>query len=252
MIVDAFNAVVFYPIYNILALSAAVVPGGDIGIAMILVTILVRIIIFPLSLAAARTQIGMQEVNPKLEKLRVELKDNKEELARRTMALFSEHKINPFSSIGLLLIQIPIIIGLYSVFLKEALNPDLYFDVTILYDFIVPLVSTTNPPSFLFLGLIDLKAKSIILALLTAISQVIFMQLTMPTKPKPTGNSFRDDLSRSMFIQMRYVFPPLMGFIAYFTGGAVALYFLVSNIFGIIQTVLVKRIYAVHEKGKDN
>jgi YidC/Oxa1 family membrane protein insertase len=215
---------------------------------MIVVTILVRVILFPLSLGAARTQIGMQEINPKLEKLRTELKNDKEALARETMALFREHKINPLSSIFLLLLQIPIIIGLYSVFLKEAQNTGLYFDPALLYDFVSPWVSSTNPPSFNFLGLIDLKAKSIVLAVLVAISQYLFMQVAMPQKPKPTGNAFRDDLSQSMHVQMRYVFPFVMGFIAYATGGAVALYFLVSNIFGTAQTAAVKKIHDNNEK----
>ncbi|MEK9177200.1 MAG: membrane protein insertase YidC, partial [Patescibacteria group bacterium] len=185
-----------------------------------------------------------QEVSPQLTKLQTELKDDKEKLARETWALFKKHKVNPFSSIFLLILQIPIIIGLYSVFLKEAQNTGLSFDPALIYDFFLPLVASAPAPSFLFLGLIDLKAKSYALAALVAISQVLLMQIAMPDKPKPTGNTFRDDLSRSMHINMRYVFPVIMAFVAYATGGAVALYFLVSNIFGIAQTWAVKRIHA--------
>lgn len=244
--VGLFNTFIFEPIYNALAFFVYLIPAHDIGVAMLIVTIVVRLILFPLSLAAARTQVALQEVNPKLEALRTEFKDNKEELAKRTMVLFKEHKVNPFSSILLLIVQLPIIIGLYSVFLKEAHNAALYFDPVLLYSFVEPVISTTNPPSFLFLGLIDLKGKSLFLALLVAVSQVYFAQLTMPKKPERTGNSFRDDLSHSMHIQMRYVFPIMIGVIAYISNGAVALYFLVSNIFGIVQTAVVKRLHAQH------
>jgi YidC/Oxa1 family membrane protein insertase len=244
--IGLFNAAVFEPIYNALAFFVYLVPGHDVGVAMVVVTLIVRLVLFPLSLGAARTQVAMQEVNPKLEALKAELKDDKEALAKRTMELFKEHNINPFSSILLLIVQLPIVIGLYSVFLREAHATS--FDPTLLYSYIhVP-----DSVSFSFLNLIDLKGKSIVLALLVTLSQVYFARLTMPQKPQATGNSFRDDLSHSMHIQMRYVFPLMIGVIAYIGNGAVALYFLVSNIFGIVQTVAVKRIHARHEEPKND
>lgn len=238
MIPELFDAFIYEPIYNTLAFTVGVIPGGDLGIAIIIVTLLVRILLFPLSIGATRTQMEMQELNPKLTELREKLKDNKEELARRTMALFKEHKVNPFASILLVFIQIPIILGLYFVFRNEAIDGS--FDPALLYSF-VPPPEVLSP---FFLGLIDLAGKSVTLAVLVALSQFFYARLTMPaTAPKATGNSFRDDMARSMNIQMRYVFPFIFGFIAYYISAAVALYFVVSNLFGIAQTFAMKKMH---------
>jgi len=235
MISNLFNAFIYEPIYNTLAFTVGAIPGGDLGIAIIVVTILVRLILFPISAAATRTQMEMQELNPKLQKLREDLKDNREELAKQTMAIFKEHKVNPFSSILLVFAQIPIIFGLYFVFLNEGRVGS--FDPTLLY----PFVSLPVGVSPLFLGVIDLTGKSITLAVLVALTQFVYSRLTMPPPAPSAKNSFQGDLAKSMHIQMRYVFPVVLGFIAYFITAAVALYFVVSNLFGIVQTYAMKR-----------
>jgi YidC/Oxa1 family membrane protein insertase len=235
MISSFFHTVVYQPMYNALAFIIGFVPGADVGIAVILLTIVVRLILFPLAFSATRTQMAMREIDPELKKLREELKDNKEELARKTMTLFREHKINPFASFLFLLIQLPIIIGLYAVFRIESSS--LSFDQTILY----PFVHAPEGASLIFLGLIDLAGKSILLALIVAATQFAYSRLMMPKAPQATGKAFQDDLSKSMHIQMRYVFPIVIGFIAYATNGVIALYFIVSNLFGIVQELVVKR-----------
>jgi YidC/Oxa1 family membrane protein insertase len=221
--------------YNALALIVSYVPGADVGIAVILLTVVVRLILFPLAYSATRTQMAMREIDPELKRIREELKENKEELAKKTMALFREHKINPFASIFFLLIQLPIIIGLYSVFYVEGKS--FIFDPALLYSF----VHAPEHVSLVFLNIIDLAGKSIILAVIVAATQFLYSRLMMPTAPQTTGKSFQDDLSRSMHLQMRYVFPIVIGVIAYATNGVIALYFVVSNLFGIMQELVVKR-----------
>src|SRR3989344_7953636 len=172
MISGLFHTYIYEPLYNALALLVAVVPGADVGIAIILLTCLVRLILFPLSLKASRTQIVMREIDPKLKELRETHKDNREELARRTMALFKEHKVNPLAGFLLILIQLPIIIGLYFLFFNEG--GAAAFDPAFLYSFVPP----PEEASFVFLGLIDLAGKSIVLALLVAASQFFYARLT--------------------------------------------------------------------------
>ena len=244
MISNLFNAFIYEPLYNALAFLVSAIPGGDLGIAIVVLTLLVRLVLFPLSVGATRTQMEMQELNPKLQELKEKLKENREELARQTMALFKEHKVNPFASIFLVLLQIPIILGLYFVFLNEGSVGS--FDPALLYSFLSP----PETVSLLFLGLIDLTGKSMVLAVLVAVSQFFYARLTMTKPPQQTGNSFRDDMARSMNIQMRYVFPFIFGFIAYVVSAAVALYFVVSNIFGILQTLAMKKTH--HGQGKNS
>lgn len=237
MIRDTFTAVIYEPIYNSLALIVSVIPGGDVGIAIIVVTLLVKALLFPLSMRASKTQIAMRTLDPKLREIKEKHKDNRELLARETMALFKEHKVNPFSGFLLILIQIPIILGLYFVFLGEGNGAT--FDPAILYSF----VPSPENVSFSFLGVIDLTGKSIALAVLVAITQFFYARLTMPVAPAATGSQFRDDFAKSLHIQMRYVFPLVFGVIAYYISAAIALYFATSNIFGIVHELIVKRMH---------
>lgn len=241
---NLFDATIYHPIYNALAFLVNIVPGADVGIAIILLTIVIKLILFPLSMVAVRTQIIMRELDPKLKELRKELKDKPEELARKTLALFKENRVNPFASILLIIIQLPVIIGLYFVFFNEGNGGG--FDPNILYSFIAEPMNA----SFSFLGLVDLTSSSIVLALLVAASQYVVSRMMMPTAPEqPDGEkrSFQADLQKSMHVQMRYVFPIVIGVIAYVISAAVALYFLVSNLFAIGQEIYVKR---THKKGE--
>lgn len=240
-----FHTAVYQPIYNALAFIIGIVPGGDVGVAIIIITLLVRFVLFPLSLTAIKTQISMRAIDPELKALRVELKDNKEELARRTMALFKENNINPFASFLLIFIQLPIIIGLYTVLRSET--KIVSFDPSVLYSF----VHVPTHASLLFLNVIDLAGKSILLAVAVAATQFIYARLMTPAlATKDTSGkqaSFQDDLTKSMHLQMRYVFPIVMGAVAYFASSAIALYFLVGNLFSVGQELFVRRI---HHHGK--
>lgn len=235
-----FDTFVYQPIYNALAAILSVIPGADVGIAIIVLTVLVRLILFPLSWTAIKTQMTMRELEPKLKEIREAQKENKEELARQTMALFKTHKINPFASFFLILIQLPVIIGLYLVLMNESHG--ISFDSELLYSFVHP----PENPSLMFLGLVDLAGKSIVLALIVAVTQFTFAKLmTPPATPKKEGStpSFQEDLQKSMSMQMLYVFPIILGTVAYATSAAIALYFVVSNTFSIGQELFVRRIH---------
>lgn len=235
-----FHVIIYQPIYNALAFLVGVIPGSDIGIGIIGITILVRLVLFPLSLSAIKSQIGMRQVDPKLKALREEYKDNKEELAKKTMQLFKEYKINPFAGFLLLLVQLPIIIGLYAVLRIEAKT--ISFDPSVLYHFV------HAPPhvSLVFLGVLDLAGKSIVLALLVALTQFLYAKLLAPPKspePKAGKRSFQEDLMDSMQLQMRYVLPIVLGVVSYAASSAIALYFLTSNIFSVLQELVVQRLH---------
>lgn len=243
---DLFNAVVYEPIYNALAFFINLIPGGDVGLAIVAVTVLVRLILFPISWTAIKTQMTMRKIDPILKEMREKYKENKEELARKMMDLFKTHKINPFASFFLILIQLPVVIGLYLVLQNES--KVVSFDPALLYSFIPAPTET----SLQFLGLLSLSEKSILLALIVAVTQFVFAKLMMPpASPKKAGSepSFSDDLQRSMSLQMQYVFPILLGVVAYATSASIALYFVVSNTFSIGQELVVRKIH--NEQGNN-
>lgn len=222
----------FDPLYNVLVLLFKILPFLDAGMVVILLTILVRLIIFPLSRKAVLTQVKMSEIGPDLAKIKEKYKDKAEEQARLTLALYKEKGVNPFSGILVIIIQIPIILALYQIFLHF---PEV--NSSLLYSF----VTTPDHISTTFLGFLDITAKSITLALLAAVSTFFQFQLSMKGQTQPKGNSFGDNLTRSMQTQMKYFFPVIVFFISYSISGAIALYWLTTNLFSIGQELFVRR-----------
>ncbi len=238
MILSLWNSAIYYPLYNGLIWLVDVLPGHSVGLAIIALTILVKLVIYPLTMKSIIAQRAMKELEPELKKIRDKYSDNKQKQAEQTMALYKERGVTPFSGCLPMLVQIPIIIGLYFVFFSGIKE----IDPSILYSFVkVPL---SLDMQFL---MFDLAGKSIILALFAGISQYFQTSISLgkPLPPKTATTtekpSFQEDFARSMQIQMRYVLPIMVGFIAFTTSAAVALYWVTSNILSIGQELLVKR-----------
>ena len=235
MISEIFNTVFFNPIYNGLIYLLDVVPFMDVGIAVILVTIVVKLILFPFSLKMVKTQLAVKQLEPEIKKLKETHKNDKQEQARQTMALYKEKGVNPFAGFLLILIQIPVIFALYWVFARGGL-PEINTDI--LYSF----VPTPNSVNMNFLGLIDVSAKSVILALLAGVTQFFQIKYSLPPMKERAGkSSFKEDLARSFHIQMRYVMPIIVFSVAYAISAAVALYWTTSNLFAIGQEIYVRK-----------
>ncbi len=232
MLSDIWNTVLYGPLLNALAFFISIIPGGDVGLAVIILTLVVKIALFPLSQRSIENQKKMTLLAPELKKIK-EGGGSKEEQAKLTFELYKKYKTNPFSGCLLVLIQIPIIFALYYVF-RNGLN----FEGSHLYSFI----KMPTDMNLHFLGLIDLGKKSIVLAILAGISQ--FLQAYFMPKPAPsTGSSggFQESFQKSMHVQMKYVFPFIVAFIAYSVSGAIALYWVTSNIFAVGQQIYSKR-----------
>jgi len=239
MLSNIWDALLYKPLINALAFLVSIVPYGDVGLAVIILTILVKLILFPLSQKAIESQAAMNVLAPELKKIK-ESGKSKEEQARLTFELYKEHKTNPFSGCLLVLVQIPIIFALYYVFFK-GIN----FDSSLLYSF-VPAPENVN---MIFLGILDLSQKSLILAILAGVSQ--YLQAHFMPKPPvstaPDTGSFSESFGKSMNMQMKYFFPFIVAFISYSISGAVALYWVTSNIFAVGQ-----QIYATKKKKDDS
>ncbi|MCD5384302.1 MAG: YidC/Oxa1 family membrane protein insertase [Candidatus Pacebacteria bacterium] len=237
MFITLFNSGIYNPLYNGLVFLIGVVPMADVGIAVIILTIFVKLLLFPLAQKVSLTQVVIKKMQPELEKLKEKFKEDKPEQTRKILALYKEHNINPMFGFLVILIQLPIILGLYWVFYKGGLPG---IDTSLLYSFV-------NEPSsveMLFIGLVDMGSKSVVLAALAGITQFINMQIVMPTKPKPKNAdkpSLKDDLARSMHMQMKYLMPIIITVVAYTISSAVALYWVTSNVFSIGQELLVRR-----------
>lgn len=230
-----FSTFFYQPAYNALAFLISVVPGGNVGVSIIILTILVRGALLPLSHKSVVSQAKMRAIAPEIEKLKEKHKDNKQEQAKKTMELYKVHGINPFSGCLLVVVQLPIIFALYYAFFKglPALNTEHFYS----------FIQTPLTPSMAFLGL-DLAHKSIILAFIAAVTQYFQIKLSIPALPaaeKGSKPSFKDDFARSFNVQMRYMLPIIVFGISYSISAAVALYWTTSNLFSIAHELYVKR-----------
>lgn len=232
-----YSEFIYRPLYNGLILLGDLLPFFDAGILIIIFTIAVKLILFPLSKKAVRTQAMMKLAEPELKAIKEKFKDDKQTQALETMKLYKEKQINPFSSIVLLFIQLPIIFALYKVFYSTGFSS---INTELLYSFVkVPEnISTT------FLGLINVSEKSLVLALLAAASQYFQIKLSVPPAPKKTEGttpSFQDDFARSMSVQMKYIFPVMIFLISYNVASALAIYWTTSNLFMIGQELYIRK-----------
>jgi len=237
MISSIFHSVLYEPFYNALVFLAGVVPGGDIGIAVIILTICVRIILLPLTHRQIHAQKKMKIVEVEMKGLREKFKDNKQEQTKQMMDLYKKHGVNPLSGFLLIFIQIPILLALYYVFMKG-----IPFSTDGLYDF-VTLPLQTN---FKFLGILDLASKNYILAILVGVSQYFQIHLSLPPTVKETEplkqKGFGEELAKSMNTNMRYVMPVMITLIAASFPSVISLYWLTSNLFAIGHELVVRRI----------
>lgn len=234
MIGHYFHILLYVPIYNLLISLVDILPGGDLGLAVIIVTIIVKLIIMPLTVSALRTSRAMQAIQPEFKALQEKYKDDKETQAKETFALYKKYKINPFSSIFAMLIQLPVVIALYWVFRQELAA----VDTSLLYSFVpAPEVLST-----LFLGFFTLTSHNIILSVIAAGTQFLQAKYAMPVPEAKEGSSASEQFSRSMALQMRYMLPILIGFIAYISPGAIALYFITTALFTLAQELLIRKL----------
>jgi len=239
------NNLFYEPIYNFLIFIVNNVTFGDVGFAVILVTLVVKFVLSPLTLKSVKSQVLMKKMEPEINQIKRDF-PNKEEQAKKTLELYKKYKTNPMSGCLVVLLQMPVIFALYYVFYRG-----LSINQEIIYPFIqIPETLNTN-----FLGILDLSQKSLVLGILTGATQ--FLQGYLSNKKKKESDleiikgippvntdrpvSFQEQMSKSMQMNVRYFLPIMIGFIAWKISAAVALYWIVSNIFSIVQELIIRR-----------
>jgi YidC/Oxa1 family membrane protein insertase len=225
-----FTTIVIAPLYNALVYLLNFSPNHEMWIALVIITIIFKIILIPLFKKQVRDQIVMNHLNPKMKEIQEKYKDHKEALAKESMELYKKYKVNPFMSILILIIQLPFIIGLYKIF---------YHDITYYQHVLYAGLTLPADVNYLFLT-VDLTKKSIVLAFFAAVSQYILGSYMF--KNKPTGDKSKEtEIMQAMNLQMKYFLPVMIGAVSYFTPAVIALYLIVTNIFGIVQEIIIKK-----------
>ena len=232
MISFVFKSLIYDPLYNGLIFLIGIIPTHDVGVAVILLTLVARIILYPLSKRAVAAQMAMKSVTPDIEALKKKHEKDREAQSKAIFALYKERNIKPFSGIALLLVQFPILIGLYWVFSRGGL-PNV--DASLLYSFVhVPVAINMN-----FLGIINMSGHSFVLALTAAITQFLYTRLSMgpasTIDADPLESTLSGDMAKTFDVQARYVLPVMIGGIAYSIGAAAPLYWTAGNLFMLAQ-----------------
>lgn len=250
-----YNHLIYIPLFNLLVYIYDTVPGNDIGVAIILLTLLVRLVLYKVNGKAIKSQREMQELQPEIKEIQRKYRDNKEKQAQELMSIYQKHKINPFGGCLPLLIQFPIIIALYQVFLHGFRDESL----GMLYPF-VPNPGHLEAVSFG--GIVDLSHPVFALAILAAVLQYFQTATLMHVakekealpqagenmSPEEKAQEFTQALSKNMMYMM-----PVVTFVFGMTmPSGLALYWSVTTLFAIAQQYLIikKRKQEAEKAGK--
>ena len=258
---NIFDILIVQPIFNLLIGLYSIIPGGDFGVSLVIFTVLVRFALFPLVKKQLHQTQAMKKLQPELKKIKARTKGNKQLESMQMLELYKEHGVSPFRSIGILLIQLPIFIALYSVIRIFTQHRDQVAKFT--YDFleqvgpIKQLIEHPDQFNEKLLGVVDLTKTAlsnghidiflVILALIAAGTQYIMSKQTMPHQESKkrlrdvmaeAGDGKKSDQSEMNAIvmgKMTKIMPFFMFFIMISLPGALALYYAVSNLVAVAQ-----------------
>lgn len=264
---NIFDLLIVQPIFNLLTAIYGLVPGGDFGVTIILFTIIVRLLMYPLLKKQLHQTRLMRKLQPKLREIKKSARGNRQLEAMQMMELYKRHGVSPFRSFGLLLIQLPIFIGLYHAIQIYTLHRDQIAKYT--YDFLesVPSIQALiqNPDGFnqKMLGFIDLTQHAIsssgvniallIIVILSAVTQYIMSKQTMPTtdSKKTLRQIFAEaadgkqadqsEMNALMMQNIVKIMPIMMFVIMINLPGAIAFYYTISNLVAVGQQWYVLR-----------
>ncbi|MFH1225795.1 MAG: YidC/Oxa1 family membrane protein insertase [bacterium] len=230
---NIFTVILYQPIYNLLVFFYNIVPGHDIGIAIIILTVVIKIILWPFAGKSLKSQKALQNIQPKIDELRKKYKDQKEKMTQEMMRLYKEEKVNPLSSCLPLLIQFPFLIAVFQVF-RTGLSSDA--GLNLLYPFVAN-PGHLNAVAFNFL---DLSQKNIYLAILAGLAQFWQAKMMMTKKPAVQSAGSKDEnMMASMNKQMVYIMPVVTIWIGFSLPSGLMLYWLVTTILMVGQQYLI-------------
>lgn len=259
---NIFDVLIVQPIFNLLVLIYGLLPGSDFGVSLIILTVIVRMLMWPLVKKQLYQTKLQRAIQPELKKIKVKAKGDKQLESQLMLELYREKGINPLSTIGILFLQIPIFIALYNVVRIMTSHHDQIAKFT--YDFLEnlgPIHDIIVNPAHNFdeslLGLINLSKTALggaetywPLIVLAVIAAALQFYQTKQISPQPTEHKrLRDvmqasaagkevdqsEVSAIMTQRMNKFFPIMTFMVLVYLPGAITLYTVVSSIVAIIQ-----------------
>ncbi len=263
-----FNDLIVQPIFNLLVLIYSIIPGHDFGLAIIIFTVIVRLLMWPLVKKQLKHAKAMRDLQPEIKKIKAATKGERQKESQMLMELYKEREINPFSSIGIVLVQLPIFIGLYSALRKLINDPQSMISFTYPALHNLPWIKTLTADIHQFnntlFGIVDLSRAALdktggiywpamIIVLGSAIAQYFQSKMLMPVdkdarglrsilRDAGSGKSADQSEVNAAVGRMTIFFVPALIFL--FTvrlPAALSLYWLTSALVAIVQQSIILR-----------
>jgi YidC/Oxa1 family membrane protein insertase len=225
-----YQQILYRPFLNLLIFFYQTIAFHDLGIAIILVTLFIRLILYPFFHTGAKQQMLMQRIQPKIKDIQTKHKDDRDQQAKALMELYKEHGVNPFAGILLLIIQIPILLTFYWV-IRSGVGTA---QITGLYSFI----SAPQHINTIFLGLINLANPNLVMIFAAALAQYLQARLAIYRNP---SNKSAPTQAEKIARQMTFVGPLVTILVFYNFPAALSLYWFMSAAFSAIQQYFVNR-----------
>lgn len=227
-----FETIFYQPVLNLLIFLYDIIPGNDLGVAIVFLTIIIKLLLLPLSKKSLTSQKALQDLQPKINELKKKYADNKEQMSREMMALYKKNKVNPLSSCLPLLVQLPFLFAVFRVFRNGFENGAL--------DLVYPFISKPESINYISLGFIDLSVRNIPLAVLAGAAQYWQNKMMMTKKADVKSPGAKDeDMMAIMNKQMIVMMPLLTVFIGMTFPGGLALYWFVTTLLTGLQQMYV-------------
>jgi len=225
-----FSTFFYQPIFNLLIFIYNNLSFQDMAIAIVVLTVVIKGVLWPLSKSSIKSQKQLQDLQPKIDALKEKYKDDKVALSQETMNLYKENKVNPFSSCLPLLIQFPFLIAVFQVF-RDGVNSKL--------DLVYSFLTKPEAVNMVSLGFLDLSKPNVYLAVLAGLAQ--FWQSRMMVSKKPeikTEGSKDENMAAIMSKQMMYFMPVITIFIGISLPGGLTLYWFVFTLLTVLQQIV--------------
>ena len=233
-----FQTFFFQPILNLVVFLYNLVPGHDLGIAIILLTIIIKLLLYPLSQKALKSQKSLQDLQPKSNEIKTKYKDKKDEMGKAMMQLYKNNKVNPFSSCLPLLIQFPFLIAVFRVFRTGFENGTL--------DLVYPFITRPETINYISFGFINLQEKNVVIAVMAGAAQYWQSKMMMTNKATIKSPGSKDEnMMAAMNKQMIYFMPIMTIVIGMSFSGGLALYWLITTLLTGLQ-----QLYIFHKQNK--
>jgi YidC/Oxa1 family membrane protein insertase len=215
--------------------------GGNVVLAIVVFTILVRLATMPLTLKQQRSTKAMQELQPELKRIQEKYKNDRERAAQAQMELYRQYGVNPLAGCLPLLIQFPILIGLYRAIVATlAATPLELLDLS--GRLWVPSLASQVPLQSHWLWLnLAVPDPLYILPVLVVITTWLQQKLLMPATPSSSGGG-QSDQAAAMSRQMMTIMPLMFGVFSLSFASGLSIYFIASNLIGIAQYAAMGRI----------